>query len=152
MLRLRSHVSRLFVHRCLSFLYPSALAAAIKKTDYFRDNVGKMSTCFFMLCPLSARGRARISDDDPDMEYVDNVPIEGTHFKPSIYKVTKRRRNQDPEVSQYNSSGNIPKINIENSSLLDLKIRMIDFMPAVLSIVVSVFVSKIEVRCEAFSF
>ena len=58
-----------------------------------------MSTCFFILCPLSGRGSANISDVDDDVEFVGGVRIPGTYYSPSIYKVKKKKNNGEVEVN-----------------------------------------------------
>ena len=81
------------------FCFQLALADAIRKTNHFKDNIGRMSTCFFILCPLSGRGSAKISDEDDDVEFVGCVRIPGTYFNPSIYKVKKKQNNGEFEVN-----------------------------------------------------
>ena len=58
-----------------------------------------MSTCFYILCPLSGRGSAKISDTDNDVEFVDSVCIQDTYYRPSIYKVKKKMGNGELEVN-----------------------------------------------------
>ncbi|KAK3096304.1 hypothetical protein FSP39_025505 [Pinctada imbricata] len=75
-----------------------ALPAAIKKSDFFQDNVGRMSTCFFMLCPLSARGHNKISDADSNLEYMGHIDVP-PYYKPSVYKV--KIENEKGKTEEY---------------------------------------------------
>lgn len=76
------------------------LAQYIQKSDIFQNNLGRMSTVFFMLCPLSAKGHRDIADIDPNVQNMGRVEIEmnGRKYTPTIYKVTgKNEKGKDEE-------------------------------------------------------
>lgn len=75
------------------------LAQYIQKSDIFQNNLGKMSTVFFMLCPLSAKGQRDIADIDPNVQNMGRVVIEmnGRKYTPTIYKVNGKNENGKDE-------------------------------------------------------
>ncbi|XP_062581486.1 uncharacterized protein LOC134243266 [Saccostrea cucullata] len=77
------------------------LAQQIKKSDIFQNNLGRMSTVFFMLCPTSATGPRDIADVDPNVQNVGKVDlvINGRPFNPTIYKV--KGRNKEGKEEEY---------------------------------------------------
>lgn len=80
------------------------LAQYIQKSDIFQNNLGKMSTVFFMLCPLSAKGHRDIADIDPNVQNMGRVEIElnGRKYTPTIYKVTGKNEKGKDEVREIN--------------------------------------------------
>lgn len=76
------------------------LAQRIQKSDVFQNNLGRMSTVFFMLCPLSAKGRPNIEDADPNVKNMGKIEWtkDGRPYSPTVYKVKGKNEKGIEEV------------------------------------------------------
>lgn len=102
MLKIKNYMY--FQNMILLFYFFVVLAQYIQKSDIFQNNLGKMSTVFFMLCPLSAKGQRDIADIDPNVQNMGRVVIEmnGRKYTPTIYKVNGKNENGKDEVRKIN--------------------------------------------------
>lgn len=102
MLKIKNYMY--FQNMILLFFFFVVLAQYIQKSDIFQNNLGKMSTVFFMLCPLSAKGQRDIADIDPNVQNMGRVVIEmnGRKYTPTIYKVNGKNENGKDEVRKIN--------------------------------------------------